>query len=80
MNHGYRADNQPRKLVHLVEGSATPRTAKTSRGVLLYSPFESVGMIDSCSVGRTADELFGGGGDIQSKAHLSKFMNSKATW
>ncbi len=67
-----------RRFVHLVEGCANPRNAKTSRGVLLYSRFPSVGLIDSTTVGKTAQELFGAGGDIPSKATLKEFLNSDA--
>jgi len=71
---GPNKGDQPRRIVHLVEGSANPRKAKTSRGVLLYSEFESVGLIDSTSVGKTAQELFGCGGDIPAKATLAEFL------
>lgn len=64
-----------RRFVHLVEGSANPRNAKTSRGVLIYSAYKSVGLIDSTTVGKTAQELFGAGGDIPSKATLHEFLN-----
>ena len=69
---------QPRRIVHLVEGKASPRTAKTSRGVLLYSDFESIGLIDSTNVGKTAQELFGCGGDIPAKATLGEFLEGDA--
>ncbi len=62
-----------RKIVHLVEGSANPRSAKTSRGVLMYSPHESMGLIDSTNVGKTAHQLFGCGGDIPTFSSIGDF-------
>lgn len=66
-----------RRIVHLVEGNCTPRSAKTSRGVLLYSPHESIGLIDSQSVGKTAQETMGGGGNIPIKATLGEFLKGE---
>lgn len=65
-----------RRIVHLVEGRCSPRFAKTTRGVLHYSPHESVGLIDSETVGRTAQEMMGAGGDIPVKATLREFLDS----
>ncbi len=65
--------DRTRKIVHLVEGSANPRAAKTSRGVLKYSPNESVGLIDSTNVGKTAQQLFGCGGDAPTLASIGEF-------
>ncbi|MDK2971156.1 MAG: hypothetical protein PWP23_911 [Candidatus Sumerlaeota bacterium] len=53
-----------RTIVHLAEGYCTPRGAKTTRGVLVYSEHDSVAVIDSTNAGKTARQLLDGGGDI----------------
>lgn len=72
----HRRDDRVRKIVHLVEGKANPRSAKTARGVLKYSHHPSVGLIDSTSVGKTAQQLFGCGGDIPTFHNLGEFFQN----
>lgn len=67
--------SKDRRFVHLVEASANPRNAKTSRGILLYSKFPSVGLIDTHTAGKTSQELMGCGGNIPCKATLKEFLN-----
>src|SRR5690606_31533200 len=45
----------------------------TTRGVLLYSKNESVGIVDSTSVGKKCQELLGVGGDIPIRASVLDF-------
>ncbi len=74
MLHRAQGRHRKRKFVHLVEGNASPRMAKTTRGVLLYSPHASIGLIDSTNVGKSAHQLFGVGGDIPTHASLGEFL------
>lgn len=63
-----------RTIVHLAEGWLAPRAAKTTRGVLVYSPHASVGIIDSTNNGATAQHLLGAGGDTPVRASLADFL------
>lgn len=75
MTYPGRRDFRKRTIVHLAEASCTPRKAKTSRGVLMYSPHDSVGIIDSTNVGKTAQQVLGGGGDVPIRANLHDFLS-----
>jgi uncharacterized NAD-dependent epimerase/dehydratase family protein len=74
MPHSVHRDFRKRTIVHLVEGSCSPRSAKTTRGILCYSPHESVALIDSTNVGRTAQHLLDAGGDIPIDACLADVL------
>jgi uncharacterized NAD-dependent epimerase/dehydratase family protein len=50
--------------------------AKTTRGVLRYSPHESIGLIDTQTAGKTAQEMMGTGGDAPIRATLREFLDS----
>ncbi|MBI5153842.1 hypothetical protein HZA57_01275 [Candidatus Poribacteria bacterium] len=65
---------QPRRLLHLAEGCLSPRSAKTTRGVLLYSPHVSVGVLDSTNVGKTAHQLLGCGEGGPVRASVGDFL------
>ena len=67
-----------RKLLHLVEGSLSPRGAKTTRGVLLYSENRTIGLIDSTNVGKKCQELMGAGGDAPIRARVADFLGGAA--
>lgn len=61
-----------RTIVHLAEGHCSPRAAKTTRGVLVYSDHDSVAIIDSTNVGKTGQQLLDAGGDIPVVASLAE--------
>lgn len=74
MIHHPQREFRKRTIVHLTEGRLGPGTSKTTRGVIAYSPHDSVGIIDSTHVGKTAQQVLGTGGDIPVKAGLTEFL------
>ncbi|MEQ8822332.1 MAG: DUF1611 domain-containing protein [Sumerlaeia bacterium] len=66
---------QKRRLLHLTEGCLSPRSAKTTRGVLLYSHHDSVGCVDSEAVGASTVERLGAREDIPVKATVGEFLD-----
>jgi uncharacterized NAD-dependent epimerase/dehydratase family protein len=56
--------NTYRRIVLLTEGFSTPTLAKTAISLLRYRTNDIFSVLDSTESGRTANELFGTGGDI----------------
>lgn len=54
----------PRRIIILAEGKFSPLESKTANQAIRYIPDEVVGVIDSRSGGRTAQEILGFGGAI----------------
>lgn len=53
-----------RVVIHLAEGAFTPRSAKTSRGVIAYGKHRTLAVVDSTSVGKSCHDCIGVGGDV----------------
>lgn len=70
---GYNRD-RARRFVHLAEGALTPRSAKTTTGILRYSEHPSVALIDSTRAGQTAQDALGHSGAIPVVASLAEAM------
>ena len=63
-------NQEARRLVILTEGHSEPITAKTAASVLRYKPEAVVALLDTTQVGKTAQQLFGAGGEIPVVASL----------
>lgn len=72
--HGSESTER-RNLLHLAEGSLSPRNAKTTRGILLYSEHHSIGVIDSTNVGKMCQDLLGVGGHLPIRAAVADFLD-----
>ncbi len=53
-----------RKIVLLTDGYSTPFLAKTAINLLRYRTKDVVSVLDCTLIGKTAQEVFGVGGDI----------------
>jgi uncharacterized NAD-dependent epimerase/dehydratase family protein len=60
------------RIVLLTEGHSNPDKGKTAASILRYRAREVVAVIDAGNAGRTAQELFGVGGEIPVVAGLDK--------
>lgn len=63
-----------KRIVHLAEGNFSLRNSKMTTGVLRYGYHESVAVIDSQYVGKTAQEVVGCGGNVPVVASLADAM------
>lgn len=60
------------KIVILTEGRSNPSDAKTACGMVRYRGREVVGLLDTTCAGKTAQDVFGVGGDIPVVATLDE--------
>lgn len=65
---------EKKRIVHLAEGKFNLRTSKMTTGVIRYGYHDSVAVIDSTQMGRTAGEVLGFGGDIPVVGSLAEAM------
>jgi len=75
MTHTPLPRKSRRNLVHFAEANLNPRQAKTSRGVLLYSPHHTLGFIDSTQAGKSVRSLLGVDNDAPVRARLADFLD-----
>jgi len=76
MKQASAPERPKRKLIHFTENCLTPGKAKTTRGVLLYSDHETLGVIDSIHAGKTLDQVIGAGAGIPVRASLEEFLRN----
>lgn len=53
-----------RRILALAEGRFSPLKSKTANAALIYTPGDTVAIIDSTKVGQTAHQVLGYGGDV----------------
>ncbi len=53
-----------RRILSLAEGRFSPLRSKTANAALIYTPGETVAIIDSTKVGKTAQDVLGYGGNV----------------
>ncbi len=53
-----------RRILSLAEGRFSPLKSKTANAALIYTPGETVAIIDSTKVGKTAQDVLGYGGNV----------------
>ncbi len=53
-----------RRILSLAEGRFSPLRSKTTNAALIYTPDETVAIIDSTKVGKTAQDVLGYGGNV----------------
>jgi uncharacterized NAD-dependent epimerase/dehydratase family protein len=68
---------QPRRVLHYAENAFSLRSSKMTTGVLRYGVHESVAVVDSTKVGRTADDVIGFGGPVPVVESIEAAMKFK---
>ncbi|MCC5875486.1 MAG: DUF1611 domain-containing protein [Candidatus Sumerlaeia bacterium] len=65
---------EKKRIVHLAEGKFNLRTSKMTTGVIRYGYHDSVAVIDSTKIGKTAEDVLGFGGDVPVVGSLAEAM------
>lgn len=68
-----------RRILALAEGRFSPLKSKTANAALIYTPGETVAIIDSTKIGKTAQEILGYGGDVPVVASVEEGLKFQPT-
>jgi len=68
-----------RRILALAEGRFSPLKSKTANAALIYTPGDTVAIIDSTKVGKTAQEVLGYGGDVPVVASVEEGLKYQPT-
>jgi uncharacterized NAD-dependent epimerase/dehydratase family protein len=76
----YQALTKHRRIVLLTDGYSTPFLAKTAINLLRYRPADIAAVLDAGSAGKTAQAVFGTGGQIPLVANLREIADADALY
>jgi uncharacterized NAD-dependent epimerase/dehydratase family protein len=68
-----------RRILALAEGRFSPLKSKTANAALIYTPGDTVAIIDSTKVGKTAQDVLGYGGDVPVVASVEEGLKFQPT-
>jgi uncharacterized NAD-dependent epimerase/dehydratase family protein len=68
-----------RRILALAEGRFSPLKSKTANAALIYTPGDTVAIIDSTKVGMTAQQVLGYGGDVPVVASVEEGVKYQPT-
>jgi uncharacterized NAD-dependent epimerase/dehydratase family protein len=68
-----------RRILALAEGRFSPLKSKTANAALIYTPGETVAIIDSTKNGKTAQDVLGYGGDVPVVASIEEGLRFQPT-
>jgi uncharacterized NAD-dependent epimerase/dehydratase family protein len=68
-----------RRILALAEGRFSPLKSKTANAALIYTPGETVAIIDSTKNGKTAQDVLGYGGDVPVVASIEEGLKFQPT-
>ncbi|MFA5834694.1 MAG: DUF1611 domain-containing protein [Bacteroidota bacterium] len=68
-----------RRILALAEGRFSPLKSKTANAVLIYTPGETVAIIDSTKVGKVAQDVLGYGGSVPVVASVEEGLKFQPT-
>lgn len=68
-----------RRILALAEGRFSPLKSKTANAALIYTPGETVAIIDSTKAGTTAQNVLGYGGDVPVVASVEEGLKFQPT-
>jgi uncharacterized NAD-dependent epimerase/dehydratase family protein len=68
-----------RRLLSLAEGRFSPLKSKTANGALIYTPGDTVAIIDSTKTGKTAQDVLGYGGSVPVVASVEEGLKFQPT-
>ncbi|MCK9410273.1 MAG: DUF1611 domain-containing protein [Bacteriovoracaceae bacterium] len=68
-----------RKILALAEGRFSPLKSKTANAALIYTPGDTVAIIDSTKAGKTAQDVLGYGGDVPVVASVEEGIQYQPT-
>lgn len=76
----YQTLTKHRRIVLLTDGYSTPFLAKTAINLLRYRRSHVAAVLDVTAAGKTAEEVFGTGGEVPIVANLSEVANADALY